>query len=531
MAKLSTLLHALLLTTYIAAQPGTLDPTFDPLAGPNNWVYCMVEQPDGKVIIGGDFTSYNGVPRNRIARINQDGSLDTSFDPGTGADGTVNALALQPDGRVVVGGWFNTFNGAARNRIVRLNVNGTVDASFSVGNGFNSYVEVVRVLADGRILVGGAFWVYDGDATGRLAMLQANGSLDQGFTANMGSGANYAVKHLAVMADGRIAVGGEFTTWNGVASGGMVMLNANGSTSGGFSVGTGANASVWTVLPLPDGGLLVGGDFTSWNGVPRTRLVRLQSNGALDAAWGSATGTSSTVRHLFRQADGRIVAAGSFTSLFGAPRVRVARLLSDGTVEPGFDPGTGPNLDVETAAMVADDRILIGGNFSNYGGTPRVRLARIKACLPAAVSLLDATLTASSPTGPYQWIDCGTSQNIPGANGQSFTPTANGSYAVNTTSNGCSITSACVNVTTVGVGSVVMPGLRVWPVPASDQLRVECPGHGWIELLSMDGTLLLTTSVRGGVNVLQVDHLASGAYLLRFRDNGIATVRVVMIDR
>ncbi len=103
--RYASLFAALLVPAVLFAQPGGLDPTFDPLAGPDNWVYSMVEQPDGKVLIGGEFTSYNGVPRNRIARINADGSLDASFNPGSGADGTVNSMALQADGKVVVGGW------------------------------------------------------------------------------------------------------------------------------------------------------------------------------------------------------------------------------------------------------------------------------------------------------------------------------------------------------------------------------------------------------------------------------------------
>lgn len=504
----------MLLAAIGLAQPGTLDLTFDPQAGPNNWVYCMVEQPDGKVIIGGDFTSYNGVPRNRIARINPDGSLDASFNPGAGPDATVSAIALQADGKLVVGGWFNNFGGGASNRLVRLNSNGTVDGSFSVGAGFPSNVEVVQVMTDGRILVGGAFWAYDGQPAGRLVMLQPDGQRDASFNGNLGSGADYTVKHMAIMADGRIAIGGEFTAWNGSPAGGMVMLNATGAPSAGFSVGSGANGAVRTVLPLPDGGLLVGGDFTMWNGVPRVRLVRLHSTGALDAAWGAASGTSSTVRHIYRQADGRFVVAGSFTTLFGANRVRVARLLPDGTVEPGFDPGAGPNLDVETAMLVGGDRILIGGNFSNYGGTPRVRLARIKACLPAQVSLDGATLTASSPTGPYQWIDCANGQPIANANGQSFTPSANGNYAVTTTSNGCTITSACIAVLTAGVASMESGRPMAWAVQELEELVVEAPAAAELRLFGPEGRLLMTERVPPGRTVLGTSQLAAGVHLV-----------------
>ena len=102
--------------------PGSLDTGFDPGTGLdtdlmlNLSVRAMAVQPDGKVIIGGVFTEVDGVGYNYLARLNADGSVDTSFDIGTGANEVVNAVAVQPDGKIIVGGNFTELNGTAHKK-------------------------------------------------------------------------------------------------------------------------------------------------------------------------------------------------------------------------------------------------------------------------------------------------------------------------------------------------------------------------------------------------------------------------------
>ena len=114
--------------------PGQLDTTFAPVPATNDAVNVVIPQPDGKVIAAGRFTFANNIARNRIARFNFNGSLDTTFDPGTGADGEITAAILQPDGRIVVAGRFTSFNGFSHNRVCRLNADGSVDQSFGLGS-------------------------------------------------------------------------------------------------------------------------------------------------------------------------------------------------------------------------------------------------------------------------------------------------------------------------------------------------------------------------------------------------------------
>src|SRR5262245_8619702 len=102
---------------FASAQPGSLDATFNPGTGANDIVYSVIQQPNGKIIIGGEFSAYNGTSRIRLARLNADGSLDASFNPGSGANNYVLSMALQSDGKIVIGGFFTTYNGTARNHI------------------------------------------------------------------------------------------------------------------------------------------------------------------------------------------------------------------------------------------------------------------------------------------------------------------------------------------------------------------------------------------------------------------------------
>ena len=112
-------------TTGPAYQAGSLDTTFDPGSGFTGGAGSMALQPDGKVIVSGAFTAFNGTTRNRIARINADGSLDAGYAVGTGFNDRTVDLALQPDGKVLVSGRFTSFNGVPRDLVVRLNVNGS----------------------------------------------------------------------------------------------------------------------------------------------------------------------------------------------------------------------------------------------------------------------------------------------------------------------------------------------------------------------------------------------------------------------
>jgi uncharacterized delta-60 repeat protein len=196
---------------------GTVDASFQaPGLLNGRSVYSLAMQPDGKVLIGGDFDQlYGASPRNRIARLNVDGTLDATFDPGTGANDEVLRLALQSDGKVLIGGRFTEVGGVARNRIARLNANGTLDATFDPGTGTNGTPWHLALQPDGKVLIGGSFTEVNGVARNRIARLNANGTLDAAF--NPGAGADYIVNSVSVQPDGKVLIGGWFTQVGGEA--------------------------------------------------------------------------------------------------------------------------------------------------------------------------------------------------------------------------------------------------------------------------------------------------------------------------
>ncbi|MCL5022124.1 MAG: hypothetical protein M1497_01930, partial [Nitrospirae bacterium] len=181
-------------------------------------VDSIAVQADGKILVGDSFTSIGGQTRNYIARLNEDGTPDADFNPN--ANGSVDSIAVQADGKILVGGWFTNIGGVTRNYIARLNEDGTPD---DFNPNANFYVESIAVQADGKILVGGYFTSIGGQTRNKIARLKADGTPDADFNPN----ASDAVYSIAVQADGKILVGGAFTTIGGQARNRIARLNSD----------------------------------------------------------------------------------------------------------------------------------------------------------------------------------------------------------------------------------------------------------------------------------------------------------------
>ena len=370
---------------------GSLDASFDPGAGANNLVSALALQDDGKAVIGGLFTMVDGVGRTRIARLDAGGTLDTTFDPGDGADAIVNAVALQANGKVLAGGAFATMNGVPHDRIARLDVDGSLDTTFDPGTGADDNVWAIAVQVDGKVLIGGEFGTVDGTGRNSIARLHGDGSLDAGFDA--GAGASNQVQAIALQGEGKVILGGFFLTVDGTARNRIARLNANGSLDTTFDPGTGASNSVQVVVVQPDGKVLIGGGFTSFDGTARSRIARLNAGGSLDTGFNPGTGADSTVQAIALQPDGKVLSGGYFTTINGTGRNHIARLNTNGSLDTAFDPGTGTDQVVLAAAVQSDGKVIIGGNFTEFDGTARNRIARLN-----ADGSLDTTFDTS--TGP-----------------------------------------------------------------------------------------------------------------------------------
>jgi uncharacterized delta-60 repeat protein len=284
---------------------GTLDTTFAAIDTGGVAVFAIAVQSDGKVIIGGTFTTVNGNTRNYIARLNADGTLDTGYNPNCGA--RVRTIALQSDGKSVIGGDFTTVGGSSRNYLARLNTNGTVDTASISPSGI---IECVVIQPDQKILIGGVFTDVGGTSRNYVARLNANFTVDT-FNPNSGS----TVFSMAVQSDGKVLLAGQFTTMFGTTQNYIARANADGTRDTTFST-TGANNSVLAVAIESDGKIVAGGNFTAFGGSTRSYFARLSATGALEA-YNPALNAGVSSRCLVVQPDGKILVGGQFTSISG----------------------------------------------------------------------------------------------------------------------------------------------------------------------------------------------------------------------
>jgi uncharacterized delta-60 repeat protein len=388
---------------------GNVDPTFDSSAGAdNNQVSCVLAQPDGRVLIGGSFLNYGGVPRSRIARLTASGALDTSFDPGTGANGIITAMAIQSDGKIWICGDFTIFRGVSITRIARLTADGNLDPLFNPGAGANAAINAIVLQPDGKAIIGGSFTSYNGATRNRVARINANGLQDTLFDPALG--ANNAVSALLLQADGRILVGGAFTTFNGQPHGGIVRLAAIGVLDPTFLAGAGANGSIMSLAQQPDGKILAGGLFTSFNNVPSVRVARLGVNGAVDAGFNSGTGFAGgpfggPLYSLCLQADGKLLCGGAFGEYNGQVRNNMARLLGDDYfVEFCFGDGSAgtacPCVNIGLGDRGCNNSLSTGGGQLGGSGNPAADAVVLSASglLPTALTIfLQGTTSLSAP--------------------------------------------------------------------------------------------------------------------------------------
>jgi uncharacterized delta-60 repeat protein len=260
----------------------------------------LLDEPNNKVYIGGWFTSIQGRLAQRFARLNLNTmGIDSTFDTTTGfpTEESVQTIALQSDGKVLVGGQFTSYKGSTYNRIIRLNPDASIDTTFNIGAGFNSTVQrnCIVVQPDGKIIVGGQFQTYSGSAANRIVRLNSSGSIDNTF--NTGVGFNSTVYDIKLQPDGKILAVGEFTTYSGSSSSRIIRLNPDGTRDTTFNVGSGVNSAPSIMYLQNDGKILVaGGNFTSYSGSTANQVFRVTNSGSLDTSFSVGTGTLGAYR-------------------------------------------------------------------------------------------------------------------------------------------------------------------------------------------------------------------------------------------
>lgn len=350
----------------VAAQDGSpgfcfsVERGFTDIGMVKSYIKCMVQQPDGKLIVGGVFQSYNDVARDRWARFNADGTLDsTKF---LGYVGNPSAVGLQPDGKILVAG---------TNGFLRFNSNGTVDPTFTSGinpAGGGGGVNTIVVQSDGKILIGGGFQAYGNEPSkNAIARLNSDGTLDNTFASefyNTGS-----VTSIIIQPDGKFLVGGQYATWSTSQAhypGSVTRLNSNGTVDNTFIAAK--NTGVYQMRLQADGKVLcLTGTYGGLYG--HGEVYRLNTNGTLDASFTGwtygADGTFPTYDYMDIQPDGKILVTANGGGGGGAPGGLIARLNTDGSLDPTFTKVVG-NGAVYSFLQRPDGNIVVGGSFDHY---------------------------------------------------------------------------------------------------------------------------------------------------------------------
>ncbi len=367
---------------------GTRDSTFESNGpGQNTEVMALIRQPDDKLLVG--FVSgggpiglgkLNATHLNGIGRLNADGTTDTTFTPPFTPFSNVQAMALQPDGRLVLGG--SMFNGSLNSiALARLNANGTLDTSFTPPDFITGLA--VALQPDGKIITTGTF------SLNGIVRLNANGSLDTTYNVSF----NQTVSTFLIQPDGKLLVGGLFDGIGGVARNNIARLNENGSVDTSFDPGTGPDNTngntVRAMILQPDGKIIIGGNFLHYNGTSRPGIARLNANGSLDTSFvpvnPNLAQPTQGIGALALQPDGKIVVGPALVETLSAP-FRVFRLNADGSLDDTFPLRSGLECDscvVHAIQIQSSGQIVFGGEFDVVNGQPHLALARLLGPTPA----------------------------------------------------------------------------------------------------------------------------------------------------
>jgi uncharacterized delta-60 repeat protein len=330
-------------------QAGTIDTSYNFGNGFPEIVRVFKQQSDGKILVGGGFQDFDGNTTYYLTRLNTDGSIDNTFYNGAYFNNKVTTIDLLSDGRIVVGGGFQDFDGNNTGAIVILNSDGTLNQSFTPG--FNDNVESVKVQSDDKILVGGNFTQYSGFSANKIIRLNVDGTIDGTF--NYGNGFNAAVYTIEIESDSNILIGGNFQDYDGTTCSSIIRLNTFGSVQSVF--GSGATGTVYAIKIQPNGKIILGGTFLSFNGTISYSLVRINQDGTVDTTFNF----NDTVHSIDLQSDGRIVIGGKFSGRF-------TRLNPSGTIDGSFLNQGDMDQNVYPIILLQNSDILLGGDFTSY---------------------------------------------------------------------------------------------------------------------------------------------------------------------
>lgn len=357
-----------------------------------NDVKSLAVQADGSILAGGNLYSVAGVASSPLVRLFPDGTPDLEFNPNASLNplghsiSRIAGIQIQNDGKILAFG--TTSSG-----VFRFHPDGTVDPSF-VTLPVSSFIGAMELLPNGKILIGGTFWI-DGILRG-LLRLNSDGTLDQDFNLSF----NDDVAALELLDDGRIMGGGGFSDVGGTTQDYLVRLSADGSLDTGYNANAGASVS--HILAQPDGKVIVATGTPTGSKVLSRRL----STGALDSTFVTTLASSAAtwISCLQLQTDGKIFVGGNFATVNGVARMGLARILSTGTLDTSFQNSGTDDFDDGSITLQPDGKVLVGGSFGTLGGAATPILTRLQNDSASSSFVKDAT--------SLRWLRSGASSEI-----------------------------------------------------------------------------------------------------------------------
>jgi uncharacterized delta-60 repeat protein len=330
---------------------GTTDSSFLSIESGNGAIETLKLQADGKILVAGNYTTLNSGIQGRVSRLNTDGSIDQNFNlNGVGANAIVNDIAVRPDGKIVIAGGFSSFNTTTMQRIARLNIDGSLDNSFTnAGTITDTVVNDVELLTDNRILAG----LTTSTLIDPLLRFSADGAFDPSFVVKASRGGT--VNKILQQPDGKILVAGEFLYAGGFQRRSLARFNEDGTLDTAFVPFFNNFAGlqiIYAIALQPDGKIIVG----AWHGIV---LQRLNADGSQDTSFNPPLTASSQVYEVALQADGKILVGGNLTV---PDPLKFARFNADGSRDTSFNPAQ-PNNYVRKIIIQPDGNFLIGGAF------------------------------------------------------------------------------------------------------------------------------------------------------------------------
>lgn len=375
--------------------PGTIDSTITLLS--RNFgaaISKVIALPDGSVLAGGAFSTFNSVVTGPLLQFQLDGNptsfrLTNSLNTGYISGGVSNFYRF-PDGKLLVVGsvFANAYPSLSYANIIRFNSDGTIDTSFTGGqyvdgstSAYDQSIHCAATATDGSVYIGGRFNTVRGNAQKGFAKLSSAGAFESGFRPVIANTNGIVdINSILIQDNGKILIGGTFTNIGGTAITNLARLNDTGTLDTSFTPPL-INGTVRSIA-IVNGYILIGGDFGNVaNSSPIKPIVaRLDANGVLDASWGLTNITAGgSVREIVPMSDGRVIAVGSFTTTVASGNVRrqLLRINLDGTPDQVFAGGKDwdPNALVTSASFASDGRLWIGGNFTAIGNITINRLA------------------------------------------------------------------------------------------------------------------------------------------------------------